>query len=209
MSAAAATALATGPRTPEGKATSALNSLTHGLTSKSPLLPSEDPQEFADFRTDVLARYAPETPEQHTTIDEYCDLTWRLHRVPVHEARLIAFEIKRMRLETKSDKFLAELLEGLDPIALEAVAFERLCQSKTLTNLHRQENNLARRLARLQPQLDQLLEIQRRRRQADYAHAKAQAAAATSAPVPADPRHPHFLDAQNHPTAPRNLPRRL
>jgi hypothetical protein len=160
-----AASAATGPRSPEGKAISALNSTTHGLTSKSPVLPSEDPQDFANFRAAVLARYAPETPEQIAVVQEYCDLSWRLRRVPSHEASLIAFEIKRMTLEAKTDKVLAELLDGLDSSALEAVAFDRLCRSKTLSNLHRQESNLSRRLARLQPQMNVLLEIQHRRQQ--------------------------------------------
>ena len=201
-------ALATGPRTLEGKATSALNSTTHGLTSKSPLLPSENPHEFAAFLDAALARFAPETPEQTAAVHEYVDLTWRLQRIPSHEARLIAFDIKRMRLESKTDKILAELLDGLDSLDLEAVAFDRLCQSKTLVNLHRHENHLSRRLKGLQPQLDHLLEIQRRRRHVELLHAKAGAASAAIGPVPVDSKHPQFLDGRNHPIAPRNLPRR-
>jgi len=36
----------TGPRTEEGKAASSLNSLKHGLTAKTVLLPGEDPALF-------------------------------------------------------------------------------------------------------------------------------------------------------------------
>ena len=162
MSAATATALATGPRTDQGKAIASRNSLTHGLTSKSTLLPSEDPQEFADFQAALNQRYGPESLEDIGHIAEFADLTWRLQRIPIHEAKLIAVELKRMQIERKSDKALAELLEGLDDQTLEAIAFERLL--KTLTNLHRQEARLSRRLTLLQPHLDRLLKIQAHRR---------------------------------------------
>src|SRR4051794_38051552 len=35
----------TGPRTPDGKAASRLNALTHGLCARIPLVPGEDPEE--------------------------------------------------------------------------------------------------------------------------------------------------------------------
>ena len=128
------------------------------------LLPSEDPQQFAQFHLALDKRYAPEALEDIAIVAEFADLTWRLRRIPVHEAKLIAVELKRMRIECKSDKALAELLEGLDEPSLEAIAFERLL--KTLTNLHRQEARLSRRLAALRPELDRLLRIQARRREA-------------------------------------------
>ena len=105
MSASSAAALAaTGPRFEEGKAISARNSLTHGLTSKSTLLPSEDAQEFADFQAALNQRYGPDSLEDRNHIAEFADLTWRLQRIPVHEAKLIAVELKRMQIGTKSDK---------------------------------------------------------------------------------------------------------
>ena len=166
MSTATAAALSTGPRTEQGKAIASRNSLTHGLTSKSTLLPSEDPQEFADFHSALTLRYGPESVEDIGIIAEFADLTWRLQRIPVHEAKLIAVELKRMQIERKSDKALAELLDGLDEQTLEAIAFERLLESKTLLNLHRQEARLSRRLTLLQPHLDRLLSIQAQRRNA-------------------------------------------
>ena len=54
MSTAAAIAKASGPRTPEGKSISSQNAITHGLTAKSPLLPSESPAEFEAFRDAIL-----------------------------------------------------------------------------------------------------------------------------------------------------------
>ena len=41
----------TGPRTEEGKAASSLNSLKHGLTAKTVVLPGEDPAEYHSFST--------------------------------------------------------------------------------------------------------------------------------------------------------------
>jgi hypothetical protein len=39
----------TGPRTVEGKQASSANATSHGLTSRSTVLPGEDPEEYALF----------------------------------------------------------------------------------------------------------------------------------------------------------------
>ncbi|MGA2497773.1 MAG: hypothetical protein ABSH20_08535, partial [Tepidisphaeraceae bacterium] len=44
----------TGPRTAAGKAKSALNALKHGLTSQSPLLPTENPADYNLFAEGYL-----------------------------------------------------------------------------------------------------------------------------------------------------------
>src|SRR5678816_1862470 len=44
----------TGPRTPEGKARTALNALKHGVTARTPFIPSDDPDEFAELTCELL-----------------------------------------------------------------------------------------------------------------------------------------------------------
>lgn len=146
--------ISTGPRTPRGKATSALNALTHGLTSKCPVLPSEMPAQFEAFRAAVLDRFVPQAPEDVATVLDYVDATWRLRRIALHEAELITLEVKRLQ----DDPAVAQLLPTLTPTASEALAVERLFASKALVNLHRLEDRLTRRLARIQPLLDFLAE---------------------------------------------------
>lgn len=146
--AAAAIRIATGPRTPEGKAISSQNALKHGLTAKSPLLPSEDPAEFEAFVQEQIEAWRPEGADFHAMVIEYADLTWRLNRAARHEARLIAIEVARMQIDRRNDPKLDELIRALgqnDPLVLESLAFQHLVKSGVLTNLFRQERYLNRR----------------------------------------------------------------
>jgi hypothetical protein len=43
----------TGPKSPEGKAKSCLNHLSHGLTSSATIVPGEDPEEFKSLLIDL------------------------------------------------------------------------------------------------------------------------------------------------------------
>jgi hypothetical protein len=166
MSSAAATARATGPRTPEGKLASSLNATTHGLTSKSPLLPGEDPAEFEQFRNAAIARYSPQNAADLATVQEFADASWRLRRIAAQEARLVEVELRRMQIQAKSDRALAEILEAFegDPDTLTAIAYERLMNSKTILNLHRHESRLSRRLSQIQPELSRMAELRKIRR---------------------------------------------
>ena len=52
-----------GPKTPEGKAKSALNALRHGLRARHfALLPHEDPAEFEALATATREAYRPACP---------------------------------------------------------------------------------------------------------------------------------------------------
>lgn len=145
--AAAATTTATGPRTPEGKAISSQNALKHGLTSRLPVLPSEDPAEYQAFVQTQIGEWQPEGPDFIAAVHEYADICWRLQRVPVLEAKLVAIEVLRMQIDRKTDESLSELMLALgesDPMVLDTLAYARLIKSGTLTNLHRQERSLNR-----------------------------------------------------------------
>jgi hypothetical protein len=154
------TATAPGPKTPEGKAISSRNAIRHGLTSVSPVLPSEDPAEFEAFQSSVVTQYDPQDAEDTAIVLAYLDTTWRLRRVPAQESRLIKIEVLRMKIAAKDDRALASLLTTLgesDPIAIETLALDRLSSSKTLLNLHRQEQRLNNKLKFLKPDLERIM----------------------------------------------------
>jgi hypothetical protein len=79
----------TGPRSEAGKQRSALNALTHGLTCRTAVLPSEDPAAFQKHRLRFLEEYRPATPTETQLVHELSDTSWRLNRIPLLEADVL------------------------------------------------------------------------------------------------------------------------
>src|SRR6476469_6716623 len=71
----------TGPRTPEGKARSRMNAVTHGLTARTPLLPGEDSNEFRRFVWDIVEDLAPVGPVQAELASRAAVLMWKRRRI--------------------------------------------------------------------------------------------------------------------------------
>jgi hypothetical protein len=80
----------TGPRTPAGKQRSSLNALRHGLTAASAVLPSEDPTAYDAHRRGFFDEYQPATPTESQLVQELADTAWRLNRIPLLEAEVLA-----------------------------------------------------------------------------------------------------------------------
>jgi hypothetical protein len=80
----------TGPRTEAGKQRSALNALSHGLTCRTAVLPSEDPAAYEQHRRQFLEEYRPATPTETQLVHELADTSWRLNRIPLLEADLLS-----------------------------------------------------------------------------------------------------------------------
>jgi hypothetical protein len=80
----------TGPRTAAGKAKSALNALKHGLTSQSPLLPTEDPAAYNLFAEGYLEELNPQSVEQFNLAQQLITVSWKLNRIPQIEAKVLA-----------------------------------------------------------------------------------------------------------------------
>ena len=73
-------AKSTGPRTPEGKARSSMNALTHGLTAETLCLPSEDPAALDAIHTGFRDSYQPTDFVEDALIQEASLHYWRLMR---------------------------------------------------------------------------------------------------------------------------------
>ncbi len=80
----------TGPRTEAGKQRSSLNAIRHGLTAQTVVLPSEDPAAYESHRLQFIEQYQPASPTENQLVQELIDTSWRLNRIPVLEADLLA-----------------------------------------------------------------------------------------------------------------------
>ncbi len=104
----------TGPRTPQGKARSAQNALTHGLRAERVLLPGEDPELFRRFSDDLLRELNPATPRQHYIATKLITYYWKLDRLAGAESHLYQ-RLHENYLEPPMREYLQEF--GHDPAA--------------------------------------------------------------------------------------------
>ncbi len=98
---AAATALATGPRTEEGKQRSSQNSLKHGLFAKTIVLSGESQQEFDALREGLIKEYAPDEPSECEMVNTLAETQWRLVRLRRLEAAAMEQALETGDLECK------------------------------------------------------------------------------------------------------------
>src|ERR1700761_4852040 len=66
----------TGPRTPEGKAKSSLNRLSHGFASNARLMPGEDPDEYRSLLLDLVNEYQPATATEQILVEDMATNRW-------------------------------------------------------------------------------------------------------------------------------------
>jgi hypothetical protein len=71
----------TGPKTPEGRARAAQNSVKHGLNSERVLIPGEIPADFGELRQALLDEFQPATPDQALLFEHMVAAAWRLRRI--------------------------------------------------------------------------------------------------------------------------------
>jgi hypothetical protein len=70
----------TGPRSPNGKAKSSLNRLTHGCRSEQILIPGEDPAEFEFLMNEWFDTYSPQDSTASNLVEETAKAYWFLKR---------------------------------------------------------------------------------------------------------------------------------
>jgi hypothetical protein len=80
----------TGPKTPEGKAKSALNATRHGILSQVIHLPEEEMASYDAFTKRYVLGLAPVGPVETELANACADLQFRLHRLAAAEHNLFA-----------------------------------------------------------------------------------------------------------------------
>jgi hypothetical protein len=66
----------TGPKTPEGKAKSCINRLSHGFASNTSVMPGEDPDEFRGLLEDFVSEYQPATATEQILVEKMAQNQW-------------------------------------------------------------------------------------------------------------------------------------
>jgi hypothetical protein len=134
--------LSTGPRTPEGKATSSQNSLRHGFTAQTVLLAGEDHAEYEALLFGLAASFPPMGHfALERAVREMANAEWRLRRARQHQEILLNSKIAELQ---KAEP-------ALDPLHLQLRAFEDLVEtSKTFKLLMRYETKFENQYNRAQ-----------------------------------------------------------
>jgi len=151
-----------GPKTVEGKQRSSMNSLRHGFTGKTVVLPTEDPVQFEELIDDYTADFKPGTKVELDIVYELAVCRWRLQRLWNIES--YAFELTMSR---KRDEVDAEFPKCTDSLRT-ALAFMSMADgnNKSLALLLRYETRLTRRFTQL---LKDLKALQSQRKAAEPA----------------------------------------
>ena len=144
--------LSTGPRTPEGKTTSSLNALKHGLTAAQILIPSESADDFESHAASFRDRWVPVDSVESFLVDQMIVAAWRLRRTRFLESSVYAqraFEVARNQREREE-----ELTDAADHIV---TGYRRECSgTNSLDNISRQETRIERAFYRAMHELARL-----------------------------------------------------
>ena len=138
----------TGPKTDPGKQRSSQNALKHGLRSKHPLIPGEDPAEY-QRKLDILrADLRPLNALEDDIVEQTADTSWRLKRLSRIEAAVESYYIQKTANKEENtskddDEVLGDALNGYGRLG-------------DLAILSRYEAQLTRRYHRLTKELRDL-----------------------------------------------------
>ena len=125
-----------GPVTAEGRAASAQNARTHGLTGGTVVLPHESQANYDALRDSFLKRFRPTDATELDLLQEMVDSRWRLRRIEAMEAALIQKGINEQ---------MEAMGEDADPETARFLAYAELAEnSKGLRLLNRYAKDLRR-----------------------------------------------------------------
>ena len=144
----------TGPRTPEGRAAVRLNALTHGLTAADIVLTSEDDAPFEELLQAFLNEYDPQTPTEHTLLEQLVCAAWRLRRV-----RSLEQGIFNNRL-SETTEYMDETYEEASPsLRLGHIFLKDASGPEALTALSRFEGRIERSYYRALRELQRIRDL--------------------------------------------------
>ena len=79
-----------GPVTPEGKAASSQNAVTHALTCKTLIVAPEEQEAYDNLVAANFAFYKPANTLERHVIQAIAEIEWKLHKADIFESGILA-----------------------------------------------------------------------------------------------------------------------
>lgn len=141
--------LATGPRTTKGKAVSRFNAVTHGLTSRDPVLPFENAEDFAAILAKLRGELRVEGALEELLLVRITSHLWRLARVLKIETGILSIGLEEACSDTgdshgKAGSDFENLLRRLRPQRLDSPAVLEAGPTRSLSSGEANASRLGR-----------------------------------------------------------------
>jgi hypothetical protein len=177
-----------GPTTPEGRAKSSTNSIRHGLTAKSIVLPNESAGEFQFLLDSHVDQFRPQTQVEMGLVETMAVARWRLRRIQLIETTLLTTETVH-RAEVTGRQFA-----DVDADARLAAVFQKLANTGPgLALLVRYEGTLNRSYDRAFKHLQVLQSVRNRPQPNEPKPDPTPLTVTTDSPSPTPPSDPARL----------------
>ena len=95
----------TGPRTAEGKAAVSRNALSHGLSARAVVLPTENETDFQELCGGLEAEWHPQTTTERFLLEQMAVVQWKLARIETLETALLAGRSKPAAKDRSLEQF--------------------------------------------------------------------------------------------------------
>ena len=132
-----------GPVTPEGKARSSQNAITHGIHARAVVLSTENAAKYDQLKAEYFAYWQPASIFEADLVSDIATSRWRLNRLLATETAVIDREMDRQR-DTLNQEF-----KSIDECTRTALAYSALAdEGRTLVVLGRSETRYRRAIDR-------------------------------------------------------------
>jgi len=143
-----------GPITEQGRKTSSMNALKHGLTARTVVLSNEDGDEYTGLLNSYIEELQPTNPVEMDLITEMANAKWQQRRLSNIESQLFEEYMERAK------KFSDVASDPNNPAVEHTAGFRMMAESTSLTMLNRMGARFERTYSRA---LNNLLRLRRLR----------------------------------------------
>jgi hypothetical protein len=131
-----------GPITGQGRKTSSMNALKHGLTAKTVVLSNENDDEYNGLLESYVQELQPTGPVEMDLVVEMANAKWRQRRLHNMETELFERQMEDQKEMIDAD------YKSYDAVLEQTYAFRTLAHSVPLQMLNRMETRLERTYSR-------------------------------------------------------------